>query len=296
MPQDSLTPEQLVAATLETVMDGIEHGDLSAVEGRLSALVKSSISRPSTQPVSIWKVDAERRMVYGWALVSTVGGQEITDRQNDVVSTDDVREAAHDFISKRTLGRMHEAFADIGDIRESMVLDKNIQDALGIDLGMEGWFVGVHVKDDSTWDKVKKGELCAFSIGGTGTREPMEKLYRAGVEKAERMTKDFRPGPGRVTLFNEIHTALAKFNPNHAPAGSSAGGQFAGSQIRGFSLGEIEHDGDLDYAVDELLKIPGVKQVTVRETDFEDAESAIVDIDIAAGMHDSVREALRHYR
>lgn len=204
MPQSNLTPEQLVAETLGVVLDGIESGDLGDVEGRLSALTKVSLSRPSSQPVSVFKIDPERRMVYGWALVSTVGGQEITDRQNDVVSTDDVRDAAHDFIQKRTLGRMHETFADIGEIRESVVLDKGIQDALGIDLGMEGWFVGVHVKDDQTWDRVKKGELCAFSIGGTGVREPMQKLYEEGAKQAERMTKEFRPGPGRAVLFNDI--------------------------------------------------------------------------------------------
>lgn len=215
MPQDEFSPRHLVFTTLSVVKKALESGDLNRVEERLSALVseadahlRADVSHPKgrsiKQPEQVFKVDIERRMVYGWASVSTIGGEEITDKQNDVLSVDDLREAAHDFIGKRVVGRMHEAFDDIGEVRESMVFDKGLQAALGIDLGMEGWFVGAYVKDQPTWDRVLKGELKAFSIGGTGIREKMLKRAQSRLSES---TKGFR-GPGQVALFTDALAAL----------------------------------------------------------------------------------------
>ena len=67
---------------------------------------------------------------------------------------------------------MH-AVIGVGEVVESVVLSKDLQQALGINLGIEGWFVGVHVQDADTWARVQKGELTMFSIGGTGERTPL---------------------------------------------------------------------------------------------------------------------------
>jgi phage head maturation protease len=57
-----------------------------------------------------------------------------------------------------------------GEIVESIVLTREVQDALGISLDKIGWFVGFKVYDDEVWAKVKSGELRMLSIGGRGTR------------------------------------------------------------------------------------------------------------------------------
>jgi len=112
-------------------------------------------------------------LVYGWALVTKDGGEDVQDLQDDLVDGEEIRETAHAFIKgERVLGRMH-TLMGVGEVVESVVLTKDIQDALGIDLGVEGWFVGVHVTDDDTWSRVQKGELRMFSIGGTGERHPV---------------------------------------------------------------------------------------------------------------------------
>ena len=132
--------------------------------------IDSLIEEFSAPPEPVLKFDDERRLVYGWASVISKNGTPIIDRQGDVLNSDDLREAVHDFMKHRTAGDMHGELG-IGEVVESFVLDANVQKSLGIDLGMEGWYVGVHVPNDAVWDKVRKGEYKAFSIGGTAVRE-----------------------------------------------------------------------------------------------------------------------------
>lgn len=207
------TAAEIVKSTVQAVLEGIESGSLDTVRGRLEVLsAQALVSRPDPNRAAIFKLDPERRMAYGWALVSTVSGQEITDRQGDVVSTDEVRETAHDFIGKRVLGVMHANTSDIGEIRESIVFDAALQKALGIDLGMEGWFVGVYVKHQPTWERVLKGELRSFSIGGTGHRQPIldQPLFKQAKDRVRLASRDFRSGPGRAVLFTDVLAALGE--------------------------------------------------------------------------------------
>ena len=169
----------------------VEHGDLERLDAELADVTKA-LAPASSAASRITKIDEEQRLVYGWALVTDEHDQPLVDLQDDVVSVDDIRETAHEFIKgKRVLGRMHRQMG-VGELVESVVLSKDLQQALGIALGIEGWFVGVKVHDDDTWQRVRKGELSMFSIGGTGERTPLTKR-RAPV-----------PVIGeRVTLFHE---------------------------------------------------------------------------------------------
>ena len=155
-----------------------------------------------TLPLDIVKTDRDRQLVFGWASISSVGGELIVDKQNDIIPEDELENAAYEFvlyvqepddmkvarylkendpslsaqfsldIEKRTgagLGDMHERMG-VGRLVESMVFTKQKQDALGIDLGLVGWFVGFKVDDDGVWKRIKAGELPEFSIGGKAVR------------------------------------------------------------------------------------------------------------------------------
>lgn len=118
------------------------------------------------------KINEEKRTVYGWASIITKGGVPVVDSQDDIIEADDLVKAAHEFmLGEQEAGLMHAIKSGIGKVVESVVLTKDLQSALGIDLGVEGWFIGVKIEDDTTWNAVKKGTLRAFSIGGTGERE-----------------------------------------------------------------------------------------------------------------------------
>jgi hypothetical protein len=158
-----------------TVTDAVESGTVISLHASLSKLQADFVAQVAGHPVEIGKLakSDEQRMVWGWASVSTVDGVLYTDVQGDQVTTAEIQKAAHAFMQECRVGKVMHAGRKKGYVADSIVFTKALQDALGIDLGMEGWFVGYKVEDDETWERVKKGELRAFSIGGLGNRTPI---------------------------------------------------------------------------------------------------------------------------
>lgn len=123
--------------------------------------------------VPVMKTDDETRTAYGWASVTEIGGQTVTDLQGDQIETADLVKAAHDFmLASRQGGDMHEVVG-IGRVVESMVFTPEAQKSLGIELGKVGWYIAMKIDDEAVWKRVKAGELAAFSIGGVGQRHPL---------------------------------------------------------------------------------------------------------------------------
>lgn len=120
----------------------------------------------------IIKLDPDKHLVYGWASVIEEGGNPVVDHQGDVISSDDLVSAAHGFMSDhRNPGLIHLDFGkQYGSTVESMVFTKELQAALGINLGKVGWLICHKVTDPNLWADVKSGKFPAFSIGGSGKR------------------------------------------------------------------------------------------------------------------------------
>lgn len=112
----------------------------------------------------------DQRLVFGWASVSEVDGEPYIDHQGDMISEDELEKAFYDFVlNSRNAGEMH-LRKDAGQLVECIVFTKEKQEALGIDLGIVGAWVGFKLDEDS-FEKVKSGEYEMFSIGGKGNRE-----------------------------------------------------------------------------------------------------------------------------
>ena len=119
----------------------------------------------------IEKVDLNKKVAYGWAYVSKANGEQVVDWSSQVWDIEEVRKTAHLFLTDcRTGGEMHISKGG-ATLVESIVFTKDIQDALGIDLNKEGWFVGFRVEDDELLKKVENGDYPMFSIGGIGIEE-----------------------------------------------------------------------------------------------------------------------------
>ena len=79
----------------------------------------------------------------------------IIDKQDDVIMPEDLEKAAYDFVLySRDQGDMHEQ-KGVGRLIESMVFTKQKQDLLGIDLGLQGWFVGFRVDSPAVWKALR---------------------------------------------------------------------------------------------------------------------------------------------
>ena len=114
---------------------------------------------------------ADKKQVFGWALVAEVGkGAPVVDRQGDVVNEDEMERFAYNFVSdSRQMGVMHKSLGG-GKLIESFVATREKQEAMGVDFGKSAWWIGWQIEDDEVWKRIKDGELTSFSIHGKGKR------------------------------------------------------------------------------------------------------------------------------
>lgn len=132
---------------------------------------------------TISKVDDDKRQVFGWASVTDLNGEPVTDRQNDWIAADELEKAVYDYVLKsRVGGTMHERVGKsqpkaTSEMIESFVITPEKIEKMGLPEGSLpiGWWTGFQVRDENTWDKVKKGELMSFSIHGMGKRQKVDK-------------------------------------------------------------------------------------------------------------------------
>lgn len=139
----------------------------SVIEAAIGAILEATMEKRASK---ILKLDDEARIVWGWASVVSIDGKPLVDLQGDIISADVMTRAADNFMADvRTAKAMHEG-GKIGEVIHSFPLTKALGAALGVHSALEGWIVAMKVHDDGVWNRVKSGELAAFSIGGMGKR------------------------------------------------------------------------------------------------------------------------------
>ena len=134
---------------------------------------------------SIFKTDDDKRLVFGWASISiTVDGEQLEDRQKDIIDPEDLEEAAYEYVLNfRDTGEEHiQTMRKKGKLVESCVFTAEKQKAMGIPEGTLpiGWWIGFKIEDDAAWERVKNGTYRMFSIEGKANREPVEKSQPTG--------------------------------------------------------------------------------------------------------------------
>lgn len=162
-------------------------------------------SEGAEEAFSIFKTDDDKRLVFGWASVSiTVDGEQLEDRQKDMIDPEDLEEAAYEYVLKfRDTGEEHiPTMRKKGKLVESCVFTAEKQKAMGIPEGTLpiGWWIGFKIEDDAAWERVKNGTYKMFSIEGKANRVPVEKAV-------ERVAKTF----DEIIKFNPYHDARGRF-------------------------------------------------------------------------------------
>lgn len=172
---------------------------------------------------NIYKTDNDKRLVFGWASISiTVDGEQLIDRQQDMIDPEDLEEAAYEYVlNYRDTGEEHISTMRMrGKLVESCVLTAEKQKAMGIPEGTLpiGWWVGFKITDDAAWERVKNGTYRMFSIEGKASREPIEKSYKdENIVKSTERFDYIVETPQRVAkTFDEV---IEKFNPFHDKLG-----------------------------------------------------------------------------
>ena len=115
---------------------------------------------------TIFKVDEMKRIVFGKVLVP-----DKEDSQGDIITKEDIEFTAHGFMmtiqqphedDEAGIGHQHQIVGGIGLVVESYINDEG------------SWIMGTKVIDDTVWDKILKGEITGYSVGGVGVRVPLE--------------------------------------------------------------------------------------------------------------------------
>ncbi|MGN0999680.1 MAG: XkdF-like putative serine protease domain-containing protein [Faecousia sp.] len=174
-------PEYKPHMTLAYIDPGQEY-ELSKIDATGTATkVMIGHGRESTHEndYTIMKTDEDKRLVFGWASVSiTVDGEQLEDRQKDIIDPEDLEEAAYEYVLNfRDTGEEHNPnLRKKGKLVESCVFTAEKQKAMGIPEGIlpVGWWIGFKIEDDEAWEKVKIGRYRMFSIEGKATRVPVK--------------------------------------------------------------------------------------------------------------------------
>lgn len=169
---------QFTEDVLTAVAEGFETDDATGLTAALAAQVVKFLGdvAPTTVHIEhrVAKFNEDQRKVWGWFSVTSIGSDHVVDHERDVIRIETLQKAAHDYVGRSRKGdQMHDEQTS-AVLVDSIVFTREVQKALGIDLGVEGWFGGYHVLSDAAWEKVKSGEYRGFSIGGTAVRRELQ--------------------------------------------------------------------------------------------------------------------------
>lgn len=151
-------------------------------------IVRASKSDFFGVPLDIRKTDPDKQLIFGWASVVEKDGVAVIDKQGDVIPVEELENAAYQYtLDSRNGGDMH-ARSGVAKLVESMVFTKDKQEALGVDIGQIGWWVGFKVNDDALWSAHKRGERPEFSIGGQAVPVEIESITKRklGIKHADK--------------------------------------------------------------------------------------------------------------
>ena len=148
-----------------------------AIESNFVALAKQ-------EERQVFLESDERHMVYGAALIPDMDIYR-NDGENEYYisfSKESISKMSQDFMKEY---RQHEVKTDHEDVAnevcvvESWLVEDSYKDksnALGINVPVGTWFVGMKVNNVETWERIKAGELKGFSVESLVSLEEFSKI------------------------------------------------------------------------------------------------------------------------
>lgn len=112
------------------------------------------------------KVDDEKGIIFGYAIVCKIDGVEYFDRQDDHVPEDAMLDATVDFMKSSREARTMHTEERTGTVLFAFPMTQDIADALEIDVKKTGLLIGMKPDDPELIEAAKRGEFRGFSIGG----------------------------------------------------------------------------------------------------------------------------------
>lgn len=138
----------------------------SAGQRWAEGIVRRADEAQKCMDVEIAKVDSRLGVVFGYAIVCKVDGEEYFDLQGDHIPEDTMLEATSEFMSGfRVAKDMHRGDA-VGQVLFGFPMTTDIAKALDVEIAKSGFIVGMKPDNDEMLEKYESGEYTGFSIGG----------------------------------------------------------------------------------------------------------------------------------
>ena len=143
-----------------------------------------ALSKEEEDKVQVFLESNERHMVYGAALIPEKDIYRNNGEQEFYISftKESIERMSQDFMKEY---RQHEVKTDHDEVAnevcvvESWLVEDSYKDksnALGINVPVGTWMVGMKVNNIETWERVKSGELKGFSVESMLTLEEFSKI------------------------------------------------------------------------------------------------------------------------
>ena len=129
-------------------------------------LLPSSHERATKRFFEVAKVDDEHGLVFGFAIVSKINGEEYFDVQGDHIPEEAMLEASLDFMENSGAAKEMHQGDQIGKVVFAFPLTTDIARAMNVTTEKTGLMIAMKPTDPEVLNRFKSGEFTGFSIGG----------------------------------------------------------------------------------------------------------------------------------
>lgn len=124
--------------------------------------------------VEVKKVDRDLGIVFGYAIVCKINGEEYYDTQGDHIPEQAMLEATADYMQGERVAKVMHRGAPAGQVVYGFPLTEEIATALGMEVVKTGFVVGMKPDSEEVLNKFASGEFRGFSIGGRRIEEEVD--------------------------------------------------------------------------------------------------------------------------
>lgn len=133
--------------------------------------VRSDDSIQKSIQVEVCKVDETLGVVFGYAIICKVDGEDYYDVQGDHIPEQTMLEATSVFMAGNRMAKVMHQGASAGQVVFGFPVTSDIAKSMDIEVSKTGFIVGMKPTDARILDKYRTGELTGFSIGGSRIAE-----------------------------------------------------------------------------------------------------------------------------
>lgn len=117
--------------------------------------------------VAVEKVSDELGIVFGFAMVCKINGEDYYDLHGDHITEKGMLEATAEFMSGDRIAKDLHRGSSVGQVLFGFPLTTEIAKSMGITSERHGYMVGMKPFDDAILAKYRSGEYKDFSMGGS---------------------------------------------------------------------------------------------------------------------------------